>query len=68
MEEWYEIKGFPNYMISDSGKVKSLANDRMKKEKILKLNKGKVQLYSNGVRFIKSISRLKYERDRMFHL
>ena len=40
MEEiWKDIKGYPNYMVSNMGRVKSLGNDKTRKEKILKGSK-----------------------------
>lgn len=58
MEEWKDIEGYPNYMVSNLGRVKSLGNDKTRKEKILngckdkdgyfqiKLSKeGKVKMY-----------------------
>ena len=53
-EEWKEIKGYPNYMVSNMGNVKSLGNNKTKKEKILKLSVDKigylfVGLCKNGV-------------------
>lgn len=35
-EEWKTISGYENYQVSNFGKVKSLGNDKAKKEKILK--------------------------------
>lgn len=53
MEIWRDIKGYPNYMVSNLGRVKSLGNNKTRKEKILKSgknNKGylKVHLYKEG--------------------
>lgn len=36
MEEWKTIEGYPNYMVSNMGRVKSLGNNKARKEKILK--------------------------------
>lgn len=66
MEEiWKEIRGYENlYMISSYGRVKSLGNDKKKKEKILKQQKisrkkyFKVILYKNGIPKTKKIHRL----------
>lgn len=41
MEEWKEIKDYPNYMVSNIGRVKSLGNNKTRKEKILKPKKMK---------------------------
>lgn len=38
-EIWKEIEGYPNYQVSNTGKVKSLNYHRTKKEKILNLCK-----------------------------
>lgn len=65
MEKWTQIKGFPNYELSSLGRVKSLPNERNKKEKIIKPYQNKVQLYINGARFQYSIYKLmkeNYER------
>lgn len=35
-EIWKIIDGYPNYMVSNLGRVKSLGNNKMRKEKILK--------------------------------
>ena len=35
-EEWRDIEGYPNYRVSNLGRVKSLGNNRSRKEKILK--------------------------------
>lgn len=54
MEEiWKNIEGYPNYMVSNLGKVKSLGNNKTRKEKIMKLcNTGNgylaVNLCKNG--------------------
>ena len=65
MEEiWKEIDGYENlYMVSSYGVVKSLGNDKGKKEKILKQQKDKigylfVTLCNNGFRKIYKIHRL----------
>ena len=42
-EEWKDIIGYKNYMVSNKGRVKSLGNNKTRKEKILKqeiTNKG----------------------------
>lgn len=55
MEEiWKDIDGYPNYQVSNMGRVKSLNYKRTGKEKILKLNKHKfgyfmVSLRKNGI-------------------
>lgn len=61
METWKQIKGFPNYELSSLGRVKSLPNEKNKKEKIIKPYGNKVQLYINGARFIYSINTLMIE-------
>ena len=64
-EIWKDIRGYENlYMISSYGRVKSLGNDKKKKEKILKQQKisrkkyFKVILYKNGIPKTKKIHRL----------
>lgn len=57
-EEWKKIEGFPNYSVSNTGKVR---NDKKNKEKALvKSSTGyaKTDLYSNGKRFCKRTHRL----------
>ena len=36
MKEWREIDGFPNYMVSNTGEIKSLNYNKTGKEKVLK--------------------------------
>ena len=38
-EIWKDISGYPNYQVSNLGRVKSLGNDKNRKEKILKSSK-----------------------------
>ena len=40
-EEWRNVVGYENYQVSNMGRVKSLANDKSRKEKILKQWKNK---------------------------
>ena len=52
-EIWKDIEGYPNYQISTMGRVRSLGNNKTRKEKILKsckLNNGYliVNLYKEG--------------------
>lgn len=52
-EIWKPIKGYENYEVSTLGRVKSIGNDKMRKEKILKpADDGRgylfVVLYKNG--------------------
>lgn len=35
MKEWREIDGFPNYMASNTGEIKSLNYNKTGKEKVL---------------------------------
>lgn len=64
MEEiWKDIKDYPNYMVSSMGRVKSLGNDKTRKEKILKPVKNNygylnVVLHNNGKRKMITIHRL----------
>lgn len=64
MEEWKEIKGFEGlYQISNYGNVKSLANDKSRKEKLLKLSADrggylKVRLCKDGKHKNKRIHQL----------
>lgn len=53
-EEWKVINGYPNYMVSSKGRVKSLNYHNTGKERLLTLNKNKsgylyVCLSKNGV-------------------
>lgn len=67
MEEiWKNIEEYPNYMISNLGRVKSLNYNHTGKEEILKLQKDKygylcVNLYRNGIMKRYTIHRLVYE-------
>lgn len=52
-EIWRNISGYPNYQVSNKGRVKSLSNDKTRKEKILKPIKHKngyliINLCKNG--------------------
>jgi hypothetical protein len=63
MEEWKDIQGFEGtYQISNYGRVKSLGNDKTRKEKILKGVKAngylKVGLYQDGKLVWKKVHRL----------
>lgn len=63
MEKWKEIEGYTDYMVSNLGNVKSLGNDKTRKEKILtkqKTTKGylMVSLSKNGKQKIFKIHRL----------
>ena len=55
MEEWRDIEGYEGlYQISNLGRVKSLRNNKMRKEKILKVKKNTtgylyLSLYKNNV-------------------
>lgn len=53
MEIWRDIEGYPNYQISNMGRVKSLGNNKTRKEKILKSGKNEkgyliVNLFKEG--------------------
>lgn len=64
MEEWKDIEGFEGlYQISNEGRVKSLGNNKSRKEKILKCRKTKggyllAQLCNDGKRTFKLVHRL----------
>lgn len=52
MKEWREIDGFPNYMVGNTGEIKSLNYNKTGKEKVLiphKLSNGYlgINLYDN---------------------
>ena len=48
MERWKDIKGYKGrYQVSDLGRVKSLGNDKSRKEKIMIIQKGQKRLSSN---------------------
>lgn len=53
-EEWLSIEDYENYQVSNMGRVKSLANDKLRKEKILRQRKNNktgylcVNLYKEG--------------------
>ena len=53
VEIWKTIEDYPNYMISSMGRVKSLGNNKTRKEKIRKLQNSKdgylqIELWKNG--------------------
>ena len=55
MKEWREISGFPNYMVSNTGEIKSLNYNKTGKEKVLiphKLSNGYlgINLYDDNKR------------------
>ena len=64
MEEiWKEIKGYPNYQVSNMGRVKSLNYNRTGKEKIMKLTNDKdgyllVKIYKNKKQTTHKVHRL----------
>ena len=62
-EIWKTIEDYPNYMVSNMGRVKSLGNDKTRKEKILKSCKCRggyvmVNLYKDGKKKYLTIHRL----------
>lgn len=68
MEEWRDIPGYEGlYQVSDLGRVKSLGNDKSRKEKILRSSKNgkygylQVALCKDGVRKICYVSLLVWE-------
>lgn len=68
MKEWREIDGFPNYMVSNTGEIKSLNYNKTGKEKVLiphKLSNGYlgINLYDNDKI---SIPVLQYSKTREF--
>lgn len=63
MEIWKDIKGYPNYQISNFGRIKSLNYNKTGKEKILKSSKDswgylKVNLHKEGKQKTNRIHRL----------
>jgi len=60
MENWKQIKEFPNYEISDLGKVRYNSNGRIKIRKLLKTSNGylKVNLSHNKIIKTKSVHKL----------
>lgn len=66
IENWKVIAEYPNYAVSDQGRVKSLNYHNEGREQILKLKKTndgylQVQLYKDGKRKYKYLHRLVYE-------
>ena len=62
-EEWKNIKGYPNYMVSNMGNVKSLNYNHTGREKIMKPSVDKdgymyICLYKNGVKKLYLVHRL----------
>lgn len=63
IEIWRNISGCPGYQVSNKGRVKSLSNDKKRKEKILKPfknNKGyfSVNLWKDGIKKNITVHRL----------
>lgn len=65
MEKWLPIRDFPNYMVSDLGRVKSIERDYkygFHKDIILRQNDRKgykgVTLFKDGKRYYKAVHRL----------
>ena len=54
-EEWEEILGFPNYMISTHGRVRNIKHGRLVKMSLTKQGAVKVSLYSENARVTKSV-------------
>ena len=53
-EQWKTVKGYEDYEVSNLGRVKSLGNNKSRKEKLLSLGKDRdgylrVNLYKNGI-------------------
>ena len=65
MKEWRDVKGYEGlYQVSNSGEVKSLANNRKRKEKILQPGEYKylkVYLYKEGTGIAKKIHHLVWD-------
>ena len=63
-ENWKDIKGYEGiYQVSDKGRIKSLANNKTRKEKILKLRKDKngyleVNLHKDNKSITRKVHRL----------
>ena len=54
-EEWENILGFPNYMISTHGRVRNIKHGRLVKMSTTKQGAMKVSLYSENNRITKSV-------------
>jgi hypothetical protein len=50
MEEWRELKYYPNYLVSNLGNIKNKRNDKLLKPSIHKTGYCIVQLFRDGVR------------------
>ena len=57
MEEWKEIEGFPRYMISSYGRIKSIEHKGVKRERILKPTADKEGYLKIGLHSDKQYSR-----------
>lgn len=62
-EIWKNIKDYPNYQVSNMGRVKSLSNNKTRKEKILKLHSDR-----NGYLFLSLSKDGKYKNIRIHRL
>jgi hypothetical protein len=54
-EEWTEILGFPNYMVSTHGRIRNIKHERLVKMSLTKQGAVKVSLYSENIRVTKSV-------------
>ena len=57
MEDWIEIPGFPNYMVSDHGRVKNVKFDKILKPSMVKSGLS-VKLYEDHRSHVKLVARL----------
>ena len=65
-ELWKMIKGFPNYLVSDKGSIKSLHRNIILKQENMKDGYKRVVLMKEGVRNRKMVHRIVWEAFRGF--
>jgi hypothetical protein len=54
-ERWADIPGFPNYMVSDHGRVRNIKHERLVKPSLTSQGAVKVNLYDGHSRVTKSV-------------
>jgi len=57
-EKWQKIEGFPNYSVSNHGRIRNDKSGRIKKTFLRKKKYVRVQLHKNGTGYTRSVHRL----------
>lgn len=58
MERWKKVKGFPNYSVSDKGRVRDDKRDHIKARRVDRRGYSDISLYDKGKEFHKKVHRL----------